>query len=120
MGVSTGRAIVGPAVSGCCEGGVERQEPVITDCKERIRPSARGCHHPMLLGEPNVEYTVSVPSVCGYYLRLNGQLSVTIVCVLLMHCVLLECICLLDSVVGLFKFQFVYFVFVSVWYSRQD
>ena len=40
------------------------------------------------------------PTVCGYYLRLDGQLSVTIVCVP-MHCVLLECICLLDGVVGL-------------------
>ena len=55
----------------------------------------------MLLGEPNVEYPASVPSVCGYYLRLDGQLSVTIACVL-MHCILLEYICLLDGVVGLF------------------
>ena len=54
----------------------------------------------MLLGKPNVEYPASVPSVCGYYLRLDSQLSVTIVCVP-MHCVLLECICLLNGVVGL-------------------
>ena len=87
-------------VSHLIVGWIERQEPVITDYKKGIRPSAWGSRHPMLLGEPNVGYPASVPSVCGYYLRLDGQLSVTIVCVP-MHCLLLECICILGGVVGL-------------------